>query len=100
MPAAAFGCAAEFSPRADLSCFCRVFHSPSVLSPPYLTALQDQGMCGGCWSFSAAETTESAVAIATGKLLTFSEQELIDCAPNPNSCGGTGGCNGATQEVS
>jgi predicted transcriptional regulator of viral defense system len=62
--------------------------------------LQDQGMCGGCWSFSAAETTESAVAIATGKLLTFSEQELIDCAPNPNSCGGTGGCNGATQEVS
>jgi len=64
-----------------------------------VTPVKDQGMCGGCWSFSAAETTESAVAIATGKLLTFSEQELIDCAPNPNSCGGTGGCNGATQEI-
>jgi len=30
--------------------------------------------CGGCWSFSAAETMESAVAIATGKLMVFSEQ--------------------------
>jgi len=64
-----------------------------------VTAVKDQGGCGGCWSFSAAETTESAVAIATGKLLIFSEQELLACTQNPNNCGGTGGCSGATQEL-
>jgi len=26
-------------------------------------------------------------------------QALIDCTPNPNDCGGTGGCDGATQEL-
>lgn len=26
-------------------------------------------------------------------------QELIDCVPNPNACGGTGGCSGATVEL-
>lgn len=64
-----------------------------------VTPVKDQGGCGGCWSFSAAETTESAVAIASGKLLVFSEQELLACTQNPNNCGGTGGCSGATQEL-
>jgi cathepsin L len=83
-----------------------------------VTPVKDQAQCGGCWSFSAAETMEvwggkgreesgrlaltsppssplcpqSFVAIATGKLLVFSEQQLIDCTPNPNQCGGTGAC--------
>ena len=26
-------------------------------------------------------------------------QELVDCVPNPKSCGGTGGCSGATVEL-
>ena len=64
-----------------------------------VTDVKDQGGCGGCWSFSAAETTESAVALASGKLLVFSEQELLGCTQNPNQCGGTGGCGGATQEL-
>jgi len=64
-----------------------------------VTPVKDQGQCGGCWTFSAAETIESAVAIATRKLLVLSEQELIDCVPNPEQCGGTGGCSGATQEL-
>lgn len=29
----------------------------------------------------------------------FSPQELVSCVPNPNSCGGQGGCNGATVEL-
>ena len=64
-----------------------------------VTDVKDQGGCGGCWSFSAAETAESAVAIASGKLLVFSEQELLACTQNPDQCGGTGGCGGATQEL-
>jgi len=31
------------------------------------------------------------------KLLDLSEQQLTSCTPNPNQCGGTGGCHGATQ---
>lgn len=49
-------------------------------------------------AFSTAETVESTIAIATGKPpLVLSEQELVDCLPNPKQCGGTGGCEGATQ---
>ena len=33
-----------------------------------VTPVKDQGGCGGCWSFSAVETVESAVQIATGKV--------------------------------
>jgi len=68
-------------------------------SPSVVTAVKDQGGCGGCWAFSATETIESFVAIASGKLMELSEQQILDCTPNPNQCGGTGGCNGATQEL-
>lgn len=34
---------------------------------------------------------------ATGKLLELAPQEYVSCAPNPNHCGGTGGCEGSTQ---
>ena len=68
-------------------------------TPSVVTKVKDQGGCGGCWSFSAAETLESNVAINTGKLFVFSEQEILACTPNPNQCGGTGGCSGATQEL-
>lgn len=60
--------------------------------------LKNQGGCGSCWTFSTAETVESHLAIMTGKPpLVLSEQELVDCMPNPDQCGGTGGCEGGTQ---
>ena len=62
-----------------------------------VTDVKDQGGCGSCWAFSATETVESHVAIATGSLLELAPQEYVDCAPNPDECGGTGGCMGSTQ---
>jgi len=64
-----------------------------------ITAVKDQGDCGSCWTFAAAETTESYWALATGKLNVLSEQQILDCTPNPQNCGGSGGCGGGTAEL-
>jgi cathepsin L len=64
-----------------------------------VTPVKNQGGCGSCWAFSATETVESAYAMATGKLLTLAPQYYVNCVKNPNSCGGTGGCEGATMEL-
>jgi len=61
--------------------------------------VKNQGGCGSCWAFSTTETIESAVAVAGGPLLELAPQELVSCAPNPNDCGGTGGCDGSTQPL-
>jgi len=66
----------------------------NVVTPP-----KNQGGCGSCWAFSTAETLESHIAIKTGKLMEFSPQEFVSCAPNPNDCGGTGGCQGSIQPL-
>lgn len=64
-----------------------------------VTPTKDQGACGSCWTFAAAETIESHLALSTGVLVELSEQELVSCMPNPKQCGGTGGCYGATSEL-
>jgi len=67
---------------------------PAVVSP-----VKDQGSCGSCWAFATAETVESSLAIATGNLTILSPQNVVSCTPNPDNCGGTGGCNGAIAEL-
>jgi len=64
-----------------------------------ITDPKDQGGCGSCWTFSTAETIESYYAQKTGKLFVLSEQQILDCTPNPNDCGGSGGCGGGTVEL-
>lgn len=64
-----------------------------------VTAVKDQGGCGSCWAFAATAVMESHVAIATGQLFDLSPQQIAACSPNPDHCGGTGNCQGATAEV-
>eukprot|EP01064_Diplonema_japonicum_P036750 TRINITY_DN836_c3_g2_i1.p1 TRINITY_DN836_c3_g2~~TRINITY_DN836_c3_g2_i1.p1 ORF type:complete len:379 (+),score=112.54 TRINITY_DN836_c3_g2_i1:51-1139(+) len=64
-----------------------------------VTGVKNQGGCGSCWAFSATETIESMAAIAGGKLQVLSEQQIVSCSPNPEHCGGNGGCDGSTQPL-
>ena len=65
-----------------------------------VTATKNQGGCGSCWAFSTTETFESHLAFATGDAVQIlSPQQQVSCAPNPDSCGGTGGCQGSSQPL-
>lgn len=64
-----------------------------------VTPVKNQGGCGSCWAFSATEVFESHYAIATGTTKEFAPQAFVNCVQNPQECGGTGGCEGATMEL-
>jgi cathepsin H len=56
-----------------------------VVSP-----VKDQGSCGSCWTFSTTGCLESHHYMRTGKMVSLSEQQLVDCAQDYDN----NGCNG------
>ncbi|XP_047437269.1 pro-cathepsin H-like [Mugil cephalus] len=57
----------------------------------FVTHVKDQGYCGSCWTFSTTGCLESVNAIATGKLIPLSEQQLLDCSKHFHNYGCLGG---------
>lgn len=66
-----------------------------------VTDIKNQASCGSCWAFSTVVSLEGQVAIKSGKLTSFSEQDLVDCVKDVSIEGGSccDGCQGGLMDA-
>merc|ERR1719226_285109 len=74
---------------------------PPTFSWAHLDAIAtptDQGSCGSCWAY-ASTAALNAHAEINNNTNRYSVAQIVACTPNPQKCGGSGGCDGATAEL-
>jgi hypothetical protein len=77
-------------------CYVLLFTTTQIVFPVGLvTPARNQQSCGSCAAFAATATHETCLRNAGTPLdgLDLAEQQLVDCAYNPDN--GANGCNGA-----
>jgi len=71
---------------------------PTAFSWGHLDAIStptDQGQCGSCWAYAAGAALNAHAEINNNSHR-YSFAQIVACTPNPQHCGGSGGCDGAT----
>ncbi|KAL0893673.1 hypothetical protein ABMA27_013831 [Loxostege sticticalis] len=63
-----------------------------------VTPVKNQETCGSCWTFGTTASMEGALARSTGRLVTLSNQALVDCAWGFGASGCDGGTDNAAYE--
>ena len=53
-----------------------------------VTPVKNQASCGSCWSFSTTGAVEGANFISTKTLVSFSEEQLVECSKLNHGCNG------------